>query len=388
MDASRILKNRCGAAFVWLVASLFALLAIAALVIDLGYMYVCKSQLQNATDAGALAGAGNYSTQLTQQLQNPSYTPDYNLSRTAAQNFAQMNNAAGSQVLIGNNGNTLDNNNDIVVGFWNFTTHVASSNDIIPSTTKINAVKVRARRTTDSKGVNGNLGPIETFFGKVLGILNSDVKAASIAALPIRSTGNIAVCFKVCSSAGGEKILKVDPNIDNAFAWTSLTVPQSSASTVAGFVCKSPPNEDTCSIGKIYSTMGTQASTIRDFQTQMYDPYVDAGNKICADDKTCDISSSTQVKWWWLTIPVTKICPPGAQGNNVEPKEIGMYATIRIKAICGSGGSMAAGCWGQYNPPPNACDTYGNNVVVIDQIKCTACGSPNAVPGLKAILVK
>ena len=44
MDASRTLKNRRGIAIVYLAFLLFALVGFAALVIDLGYMYVNKAK--------------------------------------------------------------------------------------------------------------------------------------------------------------------------------------------------------------------------------------------------------------------------------------------------------------------------------------------------------
>ena len=49
--------NRKGSVIILLTFSLFVILGIAALVIDLGMLYAARNELQNAADAGALAGA-------------------------------------------------------------------------------------------------------------------------------------------------------------------------------------------------------------------------------------------------------------------------------------------------------------------------------------------
>jgi Flp pilus assembly protein TadG len=51
------LKGQTGAVIILVALVLFILIGVAALAIDLGHQYVVRNQLQNAADAGALAGA-------------------------------------------------------------------------------------------------------------------------------------------------------------------------------------------------------------------------------------------------------------------------------------------------------------------------------------------
>jgi len=53
--------NQRGIAVVYIALMLVVLFMFAGLAIDIGYMYVAKTQLQNAADAAALAGASQFS---------------------------------------------------------------------------------------------------------------------------------------------------------------------------------------------------------------------------------------------------------------------------------------------------------------------------------------
>jgi Flp pilus assembly protein TadG len=54
---STILNNQRGVSAVIVGICLFMLVAFVALAIDVGHLYVVRNELQNAADAGALAGA-------------------------------------------------------------------------------------------------------------------------------------------------------------------------------------------------------------------------------------------------------------------------------------------------------------------------------------------
>ena len=53
----RLFGKHDGSAVIFVAVTLLLLLAFAALAIDMGHMYVVRTELQNAADAGALAGA-------------------------------------------------------------------------------------------------------------------------------------------------------------------------------------------------------------------------------------------------------------------------------------------------------------------------------------------
>jgi len=97
------LKNEKGVSLVMVALLLIPLLGIGALVIDLGFLYAAKNELQNAADAGALAGA------------RVLYSID-GLDRTSAiseaTNAAIANFSQGSAIEV--------NTDDVKIGHWSF----------------------------------------------------------------------------------------------------------------------------------------------------------------------------------------------------------------------------------------------------------------------------
>ena len=81
-------SNR-GIAVVYIALMLLVLLAFVGLAIDIGYMYVAKSQLQNAADAAALAGANLLDGTISSAQ-----------ARQEAQKFAALNKTTGQNITI------------------------------------------------------------------------------------------------------------------------------------------------------------------------------------------------------------------------------------------------------------------------------------------------
>lgn len=180
MDATRILENRRGIAIVYIALALVVLVGMAALAIDVGYFYVVKSQLQNAADSAALAGASGLKG-------IPGVNPYANEStaKTRAQYFAQQNIAAGTPVLLDlNSGNNATG--DIVIGCWNKSTDSMNTACIRP-----NSVQVNARRSTLA-GVGPT--PVSTFFGKIFNVNTVNIHSKSVAQRPTKPTVPLAVC--------------------------------------------------------------------------------------------------------------------------------------------------------------------------------------------------
>ena len=91
-------------------------------------------------------------------------------------------------------------------------------------------------------------------------------------------------------------------------------------------------------------------------------------------------------------VPVTKFCPPGAQGQ-WDPHEIIKYATMEIIAVCASGvgvpckQELPSGVeYTNYHSTQQDCKDYPNNTIVIKSISCSACGEDAA--GLKPSLLR
>ena len=101
---SKCFKNDKGFAIVLIAIMLVVLLGFLALGIDAGYLYIVKGELQNAADAGALAGGG-----VLLPLQGSPPTPNWTSSQQVATEFVQSNKAAGAQLVEA----------QITPGYWN-----------------------------------------------------------------------------------------------------------------------------------------------------------------------------------------------------------------------------------------------------------------------------
>lgn len=182
MDAARFLNNnQRGIALVYLVILLVALIGIATLVIDLGFRYVTKAQMQTAADAGALAGAG--------RLNGRGIFDNYS-ARVSAKFIAEQNKSAGSTVVLDLNDTSNNADGDIVLGCWTSGETIDTNPTSCPNAS---AVKVVIRRTK----ATGNA--TNTFFAKTLGSFfnqdfsSYDLKATAIAAMQKANVMPIAV---------------------------------------------------------------------------------------------------------------------------------------------------------------------------------------------------
>lgn len=169
-------KDRRGATAIVVAIVLIVLLGIAALAVDIGYLYAVKNELQNAADGAALAAArqlGNiYSNMTYDQILNYTCgTDDQNLIRTTAVDLAAKNKAAAKFI-------TIDPA-DVEIGTWD----QGASPPFVATYNKPDAVRVTARRENTSAD-----GTVSTFFARVLGIDEASVVADATAALTSEST--------------------------------------------------------------------------------------------------------------------------------------------------------------------------------------------------------
>jgi Flp pilus assembly protein TadG len=151
---------------------LVPLLAMAAFAIDLGWIALVHSDLQNAADAAALAGAGQLMDGYVQYNLTSSPTTQYSIvtsakatARQYAKDVAGYNAAEVSSLTL------LDA--DVEFGFTDAAgTYTASSTSSYPNT-----VKVTLRRDNSA---NGSLG---LFFGRALGMNTVDLQATAAATI-------------------------------------------------------------------------------------------------------------------------------------------------------------------------------------------------------------
>lgn len=186
MKRSSILRDNKGATAVIVAVTLVMLLSMGALTIDIGHSLVARNELQNVSDAAALAGARElgliYETlppyaQYSYQLSDPAPV------NNAVQTIAGQNQAAGVSITV--------NSADIQIGQWNGAAKTFTVTNTFP-----NAVRVTSRRDASSNG------PISTFLANVMGVSSVSVSSFATAALTFISQtlpGELDVPFAISS---------------------------------------------------------------------------------------------------------------------------------------------------------------------------------------------
>jgi len=145
------------------------LLGFAALSVDLGYVYMVRTQLQASADAAALAGASAYFTDaaIKNDWCQVTSTASQRASYIAYQNVTE-------------NVPTILSYGDIMLGRHDFNNPSAP----LTYTGKWNGVNVTARRTVGSAN-----GPLNLFFANIFGISQTGLIATARAAVDDRFAG-------------------------------------------------------------------------------------------------------------------------------------------------------------------------------------------------------
>lgn len=308
----RQLGNQNGVTVVVVAFAMVALIGVAAIAVDLGYLYIVKGELQNAADSGALAGARVLYTDVEPVQVNPG-------ANQAALDLVSANYSEKSPVTV----------QSIERGHWSFATKIFTPNDSLVlvslwdvstaeldvNTDFINAVRV----VTTRKVVAGGL-PAEPFFAKIFGIQGTPLAAVAVAYIGFAGTllpGEVDQPVAICKQGildGDEYTCGVGRMINSGSGneghqtggWTNYTQPceTASASSVRPLVCASG-NPDPITLGQGMGTTGGQLQTA--FNT-MYD---------CWKAK-CDTSGDGIPDIPWpMTLPVID-CPGNNTGNCAE----------------------------------------------------------------------
>ena len=202
--------NQKGAVIVTVAASMFVFIAMASLALDLGHLYVVRNELQNASDAGALAGVS--------VLYNADGSINFGLVTTAT-NAAQANHSEKLPVEV--------IEAEVRIGHWNFATRTFSVPDVIAPMTPqelfsilgpppynlsnlddidrfINAVQIITRRGGTPGGT-----PATPFFSRLWGYLGFNLGAVSTAYIgfaqaiePEAVDTPIAICIQAVMQSG------------------------------------------------------------------------------------------------------------------------------------------------------------------------------------------
>lgn len=158
-------QRRSGSVLVFAAFLMLAMIAMLAFAVDIGYLQVTRSQLQNAADATALAAAWDLIDESALSGNaNPSQT--IGLARTTADQYTSYNRVGGAASELATE--------DVEIGYLgNPSDPCAQINFNNPSF--FNAVRVHVRRTGEQNG------GIALFFARVLGIDSANQQAQATA---------------------------------------------------------------------------------------------------------------------------------------------------------------------------------------------------------------
>lgn len=250
-------RRQSGAAAILVAFLMIVFLGIAALALDVGYLYVVRTELQNAADAAALAGAGRlYPRSVTGAV--ISVVPPEWGSAEAAADYPQApaNRAAGVTLT----------DYEVRTGYWN----LVSGNLKSPLSTQglqdAPAVQVTVRKTG---GLNS--GPVQLFFARAIGIGNADVSATATAVTACPGVAYpgalfpIAIRKSVADRAGEfgsrSSTIKIGSDYhypeDDAGQWTSFDVDANDVPFIRDLIEKGNPNTVT-NLDTIWIQPGTK----------------------------------------------------------------------------------------------------------------------------------
>jgi hypothetical protein len=303
-----ISRNQRGVTIIMVALMLFVLVGVAALAVDLSLFYVAKNELQNAADAGALAGA--------RVLYNEDGTAVNTGANQVAYDSATSNKSWKVPVDINWPGNDIQRGHwsfglgDLARGFYPNEAVTAppvlwdvSTEELDADTDFINAVRVVARRQAT---------PIVAFFSRIFGYENYQLSADAVAYIGFAGTLNpeevdqpIAICkesilLNGVYSCNIGRMINSGGNVESheTGGWTDFNQDNpcgggTNAVAVRELVCESG-NTTSLVLGK---DMATSGGEIQSAFKDLYD---------------CWVEKTGKIELWKLTLPVID-CP----GNNI-----------------------------------------------------------------------
>jgi Flp pilus assembly protein TadG len=334
-------SKRRGAVTVLVALLLIPFLGMVAFAVDIAWIVQSRSDLQNAADAAALAGAeqlmnGYVQYSLSGQTQQSTIVSTAETSATTyAKNFASYNTAGGVSSL------TLKDA-DIQFGFTDASNHFTAAPGYAGFP---NTVKVTMRLDSQANGA------LKLFFAPIFGMSSTNVNAIAAATI---FTGNVA---NFSSSAGHNAPLlpmTIDVNAWNTFIQTGVS---SDGTTHAGpngapqMEVYPSPSGAPGNFGMLsLDDSSNSASTIRD--------WIDNG--LGSSDLTtlqgADLlpTSSSHALWNWKGAP-------GFKASDLNDLSVGQTFLLPIfQPVVASGASYQA-TTGSAGPATPGSGGHGNN---------------------------
>ena len=233
------LKEESGASVILVTIMIFLLVGFVAFAIDIAYTYVARNQVQNAADAGALAGA--------RFLLNADDTINGPGANQIAYNAAIANTSTGNPVTV--TWNTGTNGPEVQRGHWTFSAPYPECSTLpdnpIPNDPKVPFCPNATLTQTNlfAPGLDHNLNfinavqvithntQIPSFFGRIFGWTNYQRDAKAVAYLGFAGNfqpGDFDQPFAICSRSIGDTnnngiIDDPDPGAENEPGEETLT---------------------------------------------------------------------------------------------------------------------------------------------------------------------
>lgn len=252
--------NERGFSVILLALLIFGITFMLGIALDAGYLYLVKGELQNAADAGALAGAGVIYPRNAYPPPTAFPEPDFVHSEVVAKAFVKHNSAAGRQL----NGSDIEN---IDAGYWNLdgTPGQMPSEEIVPTgacsgtgmrcatSAQCTAGEVCLMRDLPAVLVTVKKA-VPMFFATAFGVDSFEVKATAVAARGFPRTGHpfpIAVSRCMVENYFSQPLPTPPTEIKiwgaynrvpgcNTGQWTSLTMGSNSAAVIRELMYSTP----------------------------------------------------------------------------------------------------------------------------------------------------
>jgi hypothetical protein len=317
-------RDQKGAVIVLVAILLVVFLGMAALAIDVYHLFVVRNELQNAADAGALAGAKVlYYNNTDNDPDNDPPSDELNFTinpnaNTVAYNTALENISENIAVEVNDHSS---NSGDVQRGHWSFSAEQFDANDSLAApdlanyTTEdldnpdpningnfVNAVWVKVRRQDV---------PASSFFAQIFGFEDFGMTAEATAYIGFAGTINpedldqpIAICEESIINDDGDydcnmgRMLNSGSNLNtaNTGGWTNFSQPCSTANAneMRSLIC-GDGNPDEVTLGQGMGAVGGVQDVV------------------LADLVNCWENATDTKELWNMTLPVIE-CP----GNNVS----------------------------------------------------------------------
>jgi len=383
---SPIVSNQRGGVIIFVAVAMVVLIGCAALAIDLTHLYVARNELQNAADAGALAGAHELyiDSGLAVNAGANAIARDAATANKSEKVSVEVN-WPGSDVQRGHWSFGLTANLDRgfypneawmdPVDLWDVTTEELDAN-----LNFINAIRVVARREAT---------PVASFIARIFGHENFQLQADAVAYIgfagmlePGKGDQPIAICQQAlliddkytCNVGRMLNSGQANPATNNTAGWTNYSqdpCETANAAEMRALICNADgANSAPVEYGGYMGAQGgVQMVTLADLRDCWMNGFNDLNNDGVRETSIDTDGDGIPDQPWGLTLPVID-CP----GNNVSncSKVVGV---VKLDVVLITGN---VGHWVDDNDPDGGPESGAPEDVVLDFMDDWTNNDPDA----------